>query len=80
MVALKPEGTYQDTTTLDQSVLTNQAYLGRRRQFPQSNQFGTYDYGPKNEALRRLEDERLERQKQMRPRIDNTESLNPREI
>ena len=57
-----PDGSHADTATLDQSIMTNQAYLGRKRQFPQANQFGLYDYLPKRQALEKLESEREQKQ------------------
>ena len=72
-----PDNLYHEVT-LDQSIMTNQAYMGRKRQFPQANQFGTYDYYPKRDALNRLEEDRKHRH-QMK-QIDNAEALNRREV
>ena len=61
MVVLNPrsgDAKNDDNPTMNQSIINNQVYLGRKRQFPHNNLFGTYDYLPKSEALKAAEHER----------------------
>ena len=85
MVVVNPAGTDRNhpdglhhEVTLDQSIMTNQAYMGRKRQFPQANQFGTYDYLPKREALKKWDEDRKHRHQLKQ--IDNSEALHRREV